>query len=339
MSVHQRKETGAWLVRYRFDGVKHSRTFGKGPEGKRLAEAFDLEIKMRKKLGEDLSSMISDDPYLGEIAQAYFDAKKVEGKFSKNMKSWVTNLNNNFLPTLGKIPVSRMSQRYIMSFILKNYGEHEVATRNRYLGYLRTIFNFAIDNGYIEKSPLEKWKPVKEEPRKSTLTVKQLAKIKKHAAPHLKWIIDVCYNLGLRTGVSELLVLRWSCIDWDNKSIRIYATKTKTWRVLPLNDHFFEQLKEYRKKAKTDYVIEYNGRPIKNFSRAFRRACERAGLDDSIIPYDIRHLFCTNLLQAGADIGSVSNMMGHSTVKQTVDTYYNPHEDEKIRSIGLLERI
>jgi len=339
MSVHQRKETGSWLVRYRYNGVRHSRTFGKGPQGKQLAEAFDLEIKMRKKLGEDLSGMISGDPYLGEIAQAYFDAKRVEGELSRSMKGWVTNFNNNFLPTLGKIPVSRMSQQYILRFILDNYKEQSVATRNRYIGYLRTIFNFAVNNEYIEKSPLKMWKPAKETPRKSTLTVKQLAKIKKHAAPHLKWIIDVAYNLGLRTGVSELLVLRWSWIDWDNKFVRIFATKTQSWRVLPLNDHFLEQLKEYRKKAKTDYVIEYHGRPIKNFSRAFRGACDRAGLDDSIISYDIRHLFCTTLLQAGADIGSVSNMMGHSTVKQTVDTYYNPHEDEKIRSIGLLARI
>lgn len=58
-------------------------------------------------------------------------------------------------------------------------------------------------------------------------------------------------------------MLRWDWIDWDNRMIRIYATKTKTWRMVPLSDHFIEQLKDHQKEAQTDYVVEYDGRSIK----------------------------------------------------------------------------
>ncbi|WP_319759128.1 hypothetical protein [Maridesulfovibrio sp.] len=48
-------------------------------------------------------------------------------------------------------------------------------------------------------------------------------------------------------------------------------------------------------KAKTDHVIEYNGRSIKSWSNGFRNSCRRAGISDDFVSYDIRHLFCCSM--------------------------------------------
>ena len=87
------------------------------------------------------------------------------------------------------------------------------------------------------------------------LTVKQAKEIKKHAVPHIAWMVDVAFNLGVRTGPSELLALRWDWIDWDNMVFRIYAIKTKSWRQVPITEQFAEKLCQKQKEAKTDFII------------------------------------------------------------------------------------
>jgi len=64
-------------------------------------------------------------------------------------------------------------------------------------------------------------------------------KLKDAARPHLAWAIEVAWNLGVRTGESELLALTWNDIDWDDSSIKVDATKTKTIRVLPMAPNFW----------------------------------------------------------------------------------------------------
>lgn len=71
-------------------------------------------------------------------------------------------------------------------------------------------------------------------------------------------------------------------------------------------------------------------------SCSFRTACERTGTDYPVRFYDLRHPFCSTLLNNGADLAAVSKLMGHSTVKMTTDTYYHLQQGEKKRAVGLL---
>jgi integrase len=204
------------------------------------------------------------------------------------------------------------------------------------MGYLKAMFRFGLVNEYCAKNPLARWKKPKETPRQTLLTVADLRKIMQHAAPHLKWAITVEYNLGVRAGVSELLTLRWDNIDWDQQAVRVYASKTKQWRIVPISDEFLQELKHRRKDAATPYLIEYKGRPVKKFRRSLATACRRAGIKYKVVMTDIRHLFATTLLQGGADLAAVSGLMGHSSTQMTADQYYHLHAGEKRRAVGLL---
>ncbi|MBI4805882.1 MAG: hypothetical protein HY795_11675 [Desulfovibrio sp.] len=66
----------------------------------------------------------------------------------------------------------------------------------------------------------------KEKPRRSMLTVIDLIHIMDKAPPHLRWAMDLAFNLGVRTGESEWLALTWANVDFVNGLVRVYATKT-----------------------------------------------------------------------------------------------------------------
>nr|WP_321258946.1 site-specific integrase [uncultured Pseudodesulfovibrio sp.] len=339
MSVHKRKNNGTYYVSYRDDhGKQRTKSFGKGAAGKRDAEAFDHEVKSKKLRGQKVMPP-NNGMYLDELAQAWINVKKAEGKGGRWLKDWASILNNSFLPGLPTVPVNALTQEDILSFVMKRYAKRSHTTRNRYLSYLKVMFNFGLDHNLIDSNPLEKWKKTKEKPRQSTLTFRQLKKIKKHAAPHLAWALDVAFHLGVRTGQSELLSLRWENVDWENNEVRIFATKTNTWRVVPVSDFFLGELNRKLREAKTAYIVEYRGRPVKSIRKAFRTACTKAGIEESVITYDIRHLFATSLLNKGGDLASVSAMMGHASTKMTADQYYHSLKSEKTRTIKLLPNL
>lgn len=338
MSVHMRKNNETYYVNYPKDGKRTTKNFGKGPDAKRAAEAFDFEIKAKLKRGVH-TPVTSETIYFNELAQFWINTKKAQGIDGAWLKDWVNIMNKNFLEELSRIPLDMLTQDMIMRIIVDKYSECTQTTRNRYISYLKIMFNFGVEQDFIKKNPLARWKKGKEEPRQTKLTYTDLKRIKKHAAPHVAWAIELAYKLGVRTGKSELLSLKWEHVDWANHQIRVYATKTKTWRSIPVSDIFIRELRERMYKARTPYMIDYRGKPVKSIRKAFRTACRKAGVDDSVTTYDIRHLVCTTMLRRGGDPASVSKLMGHSSTKMTMDVYAHASEKEKVRATKLLSNI
>jgi integrase len=338
MSVHKRGNNGTYYVSYRDEkGAQHTKTFGKGREGKRDALKFDEEIKARKLVEAPVPRFaLGEKVYLDQLAQIYIDAKKSEGNSVRCLKEIAALLKEHFLPVFAQRPVDEIRFEEIVEIIGKVYADRSQTTRSRYLSYLKMVFQYGVDYELTTRNPLKRWKKPKERPRDTKLTYPDLMKIQGAASPHLAWAIEVAWNLGVRTGESELLALTWNDIDWEDSSIKVYATKTKTTRIIPIAPNFLERLKAMREKARTGYIIEYQGRPMRKFRRSLKSAVERAGISYPVVMYDIRHLFATVLLREGGDVAAVSKLMGHSTVKMTVDQYYHLLGDEKRRTIAKL---
>jgi integrase len=209
-------------------------------------------------------------------------------------------------------------------------------TINRYGDYLDAIFNYGIKTGMITKNPVKGRTKPKEKPRAVQLTVADIEKIMAVAQEHVKWAIEVCFNLGTRSGESELLALKWENVKFDKSEVLIYGRKTKEYRVVPVTNGFLKKLEEMRAKAQTDCIIEYRGKPITNLRKGFRNACKKAGITYPVRFYDLRHLFATTMLANGADLAAVSKLMGHSRVTMTADVYYQYLQGEKERAVSLL---
>lgn len=339
MSVHQRKNNGSYYTVYRNDeGKQRSKDFGKGREGKRLAVAFDQEIKAHRKLKAPLPVATVEDEklYLDQLIQAYLNARKLAGVRHKTLKEIASICEKHLIPAFAQKPAQEIKLDEIVSVVQAAYPKAATSTKNRYLGYLKAIFRFGLANEMITRNPLANWKKSKEAPRDLKLTLEDLQKIKEAAAPHLAWAITVAWNLGVRPGASELFAIKTTDIDWLDSSVRIYASKTKTWRVVPVSAEFLQQLRERQKVAQSGYIVEYQGKRISQFRNSFKTACKKAGITYDTVPYEIRHLFATSLLRANGDLSAVSRILGHQSIHMTASQYYHLLGDEKRRTIQKL---
>ena len=210
------------------------------------------------------------------------------------------------------------------------------STLNRYCVYLKAIFNFSISQGWIKSNPMSRWHKSKDKPKQFKLTLEDIKRIMDNAADHVRWAIEVCYNLGVRPGATELLALRYDDVDFVNGTISVYASKTDTTRTIPLKPAFLQKIKEMQKTTKEGYLIEYQGKRVHSIHKAFANAVERAGIKYDVRLYDLRHMFATFMLANGADLASVSNLMGHSSIQMTANVYYQCLATEKKRAISVL---
>lgn len=338
MAVHK-TSSGIWSCQYRVPGrtspVKEY--FGPGSAGCKAAEIRDAEIKLQKAKGEKI--VLSRDPgavYLDRLAQLYLDDARTRGTSDRWRKEFSHILNVSILPALAHKPVDLLDYADIMRMVDGWPTSRSTNTINRYLGYLRAVFKFGIEQELIRKNPMAKWRKAREQKRRVLLTVDDLRRILEHSEPHLAWAIEIEWELGTRPGATELLALKWSDIDVESRTIHVPGTKTEgAARNMPITPAFLARLMEMQHHAQSDHLVEFRGRPIKKFRRAFQTACRRAGITYNVRMYDIRHLFASVKLAGGADLMAVSRLLGHTDVVTTQRAYYHLMRGEMEKAVQI----
>ena len=148
--------------------------------------------------------------------------------------------------------------------------------------------------------------------------------MKKNDGIRDKAMLELMYATGLR--VSELLALKRKDIDFDKSVIKILGKGNK-WRIVPYGDFAKEYLDKYlnevRKnnvKVKSEYLfLSKYGEPLSRqyFFKQIKKYAAMAGIMENISPHTIRHCFATHLLENGADLRMVQEMLGHSNIATT----------------------
>jgi len=281
----------------------------------------------------------------GQLSMMYLDHLRVSGRTPKHIANLENLLKSMFFDILGRdTPVEGMTYlKDIVPFIKEMQGVSPQTKKprsqscvNRYCDYLDAIFNFGIEMELIARNPMKGRKKAKEKPRDVQVGVDDLRRIMECAEPHVRWAMEVCFNLGTRPGPSELFALRYENVDFGAGTVRIFATKTQTYRTVPVTAAFLDRLREMRRFSRSGYIVEYDGKPVTTIRKSFNKACVKAGITVDVRMYDLRHLFATTMLANGADLAAVSKLMGHSTVKMTADVYYHYLEGEKERAVSKL---
>jgi integrase/recombinase XerC len=136
-------------------------------------------------------------------------------------------------------------------------------------------------------------------------------------------ILEVLYSSGLR--VSELVGLDWRDIDDDLGMLTVRAGKGAKDRVVPIGEPALDALKAWRTvmpiAADPNAPVITNLRGTRLTTRSVEKIVARriqdAGLTSSVTPHGLRHSFATHMLNAGADLRSIQEMLGHASLATT----------------------
>ena len=227
-------------------------------------------------------------------------------------------------PLLGDKKLAGMTEADILSYL--HNLDLKPATRNRHLALIKAVFTWAIRMGYISRSPalyikalpevtsdrramddsqLQRWMDVCERWRNGKPDHEALA------------LLMFLALTGLRLG--ETRHLRLEDVDWSRKVITLRHTKNGKLRRVPVCDKAFVLLTEQRQHlGDAGWVFPGKGtdNPVSEPRRLQKRLCEAAGIPPFTI-HEMRHTFATKLIESGADIHTVKDLLGHSTIKVT----------------------
>jgi integrase/recombinase XerC len=135
-------------------------------------------------------------------------------------------------------------------------------------------------------------------------------------------ILEVLYSAGLR--VSELTGLNWRDIDEELGLVMIRSGKGNKDRLVPIGEPALDALRTWRAAmpsalADEPVITNLRGRRLtaRTVQNIVARRLLRAGISTPITPHGLRHSFATHLLNAGADLRSIQEMLGHSSLSTT----------------------
>ncbi len=202
---------------------------------------------------------------------------------------------------------------------------------SRKLSALRTFLQYLIREGRLERSPLLLIPAPKTRTTLPTvLTVNEIEQLL--AAPdgstplglRDRCMFEVMYATGLR--LSELLSLRIDDIEWTRRTIQVLGKGQKE-RIVLLGDLAIDALELYIHRGRpallrgeTDALFLSNlGKPlsVRGFHLILQSHLRTAGITRRVTPHALRHSFATHLLEGGADLRAVQELLGHASVSTT----------------------
>ena len=236
------------------------------------------------------------------------------------------------LPIDGKLTaVEPLTVREFLAYLhAQNYTK---STTARKLATLRSFYKFCIRRGIVTASPLVAIRTPKQEKRlPKCLDLEQVQKLMDAPgdgdllSARDKAMLEVLYSSGIR--VSELVELDMADIDLTEGVLRVRGKGRKD-RLTPIGSQAIRAVQRYfeLRMAEPRLAERQTGRVFLNkhgqslSTRSVRRKLDKylveAGLDPGISPHTLRHSFATHLLNNGADLRSVQELLGHQSLSTT----------------------
>lgn len=255
----------------------------------------------------------------------------VERRYSSlTIKEYIFEIEtfNNFIKNKD---FKCISSDIISKYIKNNYERLEPSSINHKITALRSFYKFLITNYNFKNNPAEKIDSLKLPKRLPKYLTKNdinsLLEIKLNNAYDYrnKAMIELMYATGLR--VSELVNLELNNLDLHNEFVRTY-TKGNKERIVPINSEAIYYLdiyiNEYRnellkKKITNKLFLNNRGSGIgtNGFRNVLSRVQKNTNVDSYLTPHVIRHSFATHLLDNGADLRSIQELLGHENITTT----------------------
>ena len=283
-----------------------------------------------------------------EAIENYTNYLRFEKNASENtIEAYVSDLQKlqNFAEqNLASVTPITISYEHLQEFLYQvskiNYSER---TQARWISSIKGFFSFLLEDELREDNP----SALLETPKlglylPDTLSLEEIEKLisateeNTDLAKRNRCMIEVLYGCGLR--VSELTELQISNINFKENYLKIQGKGDKV-RFVPLADYTADFIKNYinnirsKQKINPKYsdILFLNSRGAQ-ISRQMvfliiKEIVKKAGIQKNISPHTFRHSFATHLLQNGADLRFIQEMLGHSSITTTeIYTHLNTEE-------------
>ena len=268
------------------------------------------------------------------ILDNYYNYITIERNLSQNsVESYLRDLNQFARFNNNKDPLT-IKRKDILKFI-DHINEYNISARSqaRILSSIRSFYNFLIFENKIKDDPCEHIHTPKIGTKiPITLSVEEVDRIinsidlSKDHGERNRAIIECLYSCGLR--VSELLEIQISNIFFKESIIRVIGKGNKQ-RIVPLSNVLKNYLKHYINFIRAKQKIQKNetdtlflNRNGGKLSRVMiftivKQLTKEAGIQKKVSPHTFRHSFATHLVEGGADLRVVQEMLGHANITTT----------------------
>lgn len=222
-------------------------------------------------------------------------------------------------------------RRYMAHLNEKQYSK---STTARKLATLRSFYKFLVKRNHLESNPVSSVKTPKQEKKLPKFLEYEEVQLLLNTPPTNTWlgardraILEVLYSTGMR--VSEVAALNLEDVDFLGEVVHIRG-KGKKERLSPVGSSALQAIQRYiefrnrrmESDSNFDAKVLFANKHGKRLSvRSIRRKMDKylaeAGLDPTISPHTLRHSFATHMLNNGADLRSVQELLGHQSLSTT----------------------
>lgn len=268
-----------------------------------------------------------------EISRGYRTYMRLEKHLSDNtIESYMRDLAQfaHYVLRMYDVPPKKVEMEMIRNYMSRLYEQgREKSSQARALSSIKSFFNYLLLEEVIDSSPAELIEaPKSSRPLPDTLSVDEIDRlIRSIDASTTKGlrdqaILEVLYSCGLR--VSELCDLRLGDLFFGEGYIRVIGKGNKQ-RLVPVSGMARDRIQLYmevrNKTHRKEEILFLNNRG-KKLTRVMiftiiKQAAQRAGIDKKISPHTFRHSFATHLLEGGANIRQVQELLGHENILTT----------------------
>ncbi|MFK7960788.1 MAG: tyrosine recombinase XerC [Phycisphaerales bacterium] len=290
------------------------------------ARCYGVDLRQYTEHLSESTGIALDLEREGEIyAGTYAPANRPEGETASPTKDSLTGLMLAADTTIIRGFLTRLDEH-----------DYSAATLARKIATLRSFYRWLEKSSHIDGNPMLLIRTPRQNKRlPKAIDVDQVERLL--SAPDAgellgardRAILETLYSTGIR--VSELVGINRADIDVDEQAM-IVRGKGRRERLVPLGTHALKAIAHYREmlladpRGKTDlpeadaplFINKHGGRlSTRSVRRKVSKYLQIAGLDPDISPHTLRHSFATHLLDNGADLRSVQELLGHQSLSTT----------------------
>jgi len=353
-NIYRRKD-GRFEGRYANGYDASGKTKYRSVFGKNYAEVKEKLERAKTSVPLQRDSPVANRSTIIEAVAVHLDTSRLRLKPS-TLGVYRRYLDCHISPHFGNMLCDALTGEISQGFVNKLIENGlSVTTVQSVFNLMTSAVEAASGSVFTVKFPKQTKKPVE---YLSVDEQKRLEQAAKERGTTDYIAVMLCLYTGIRIG--EVSGLRWSDINFECRTFYINRTmqrirsegnhktelaflapkSTTSMREIPLPDFLADILYDFRRTAKTEYVLTYRNKPIepRTLQYRFKRILETAEVKD-VCWHTTRHTFATRALESGFDVKSLSEILGHGSATVTLNKYAHSSSEHKRGCMNALSAV